>query len=75
MHESAFIQEFVQEGEQIRARKDVLKLLKARFGEEEADKFKEALDRITDLDRLEELFNLAIRTRRLSQFRKAIGPA
>jgi hypothetical protein len=64
--------EFVLEGEQIRARKDVLKALSLRFGEDQAKEFTEALDRITDLDRLDKLHELAIKARRLSQFRKEL---
>jgi hypothetical protein len=74
MHESTFIQEFVLEGEQIGARKAVLQALALRFGEEETGEFREALERITDLDRLKELHKLAIQARRLSKFRKAIAP-
>jgi hypothetical protein len=75
MHESTFIQEFVLEGEQIRARKWLLQVLGLRFGEDKAKEFKEALERITDLGRLDELHKLAIQARRLSQFRKAITPS
>jgi hypothetical protein len=73
MHESTLVQEFVLEGEQIRGRKAVLQVLALRFGEEETKEFKEALERITDLGRLEELLKQAIQARRLSQFRKAIA--
>jgi hypothetical protein len=71
MHESSLAQEFVLEGEQIRARKAVLQVLQLRFGED-AKEFTEALDRITELERLEELLTQATQARRLSQFRKAI---
>jgi hypothetical protein len=73
MHESTFAQELVLEGEQARARKFVLRALEVRFGEEQASEFAEALGRITDLTRLDELHTLAIRARRLSQFRKALA--
>lgn len=75
MHESSLAQEFVLEGEQIRARKDVRKVLLLRFGEEAAGEFTEALEHIADLDLLDNLHELAIRARRLSQFRKAISPS
>jgi hypothetical protein len=72
MDASSLFPEFVLEGEQIRARKDVFQVLSLRFGEDEAREFQEALERISDLDRLEELHRLAIKARRLSQFRKAM---
>jgi hypothetical protein len=68
------IQESVLEAEQNRARKDVLQVLALRFGEEQANEFREALGRITALERLEELHELAVQARRLSQFRKATAP-
>jgi hypothetical protein len=76
MHESSLALEFVLEGEQKGARKSVLQVLTLRFelGEDEAKELKEALERITDLDRLRELHKLAILARRLSQFRKALAP-
>jgi len=49
-------------------------VLTLRFGEEAGKEFTEALDRITDLDRLKELHKLAIKARRLSQFRKEVTP-
>jgi hypothetical protein len=72
MHESSLAQEFVLEGEQIRARKDIRKALTLRFGEDAARDFTQALERITDLDRLDKLHELAIQARRLSQFRRAM---
>jgi hypothetical protein len=72
MRESSLFPEFVLEGEQIAARRSVRQALEVRFGEEAAQDFAEALDRITDLNRLEELLKLAIKARRLSQFRKAL---
>jgi hypothetical protein len=75
MHESTLAQEFVQEGEQIRARKDILQVVAVRFGEEKTKDLAEALEHVTDLDRLAELHKQAVKTRRLSQFRKAITNA
>jgi hypothetical protein len=72
MHESSLAQEFVLEGEQNHARKTILRFLGQRFGEEEAKQFKEALEGITDLERLDELIDLASRARRLSRFRQAL---
>jgi hypothetical protein len=73
MHESSLAQEFVLEGDQIRARKAVLQLLKLRFGEEQSKEFTQTLEQITDLGRLEELLSQAYHARRLSQIRKAIS--
>lgn len=74
MQESSLFPEFVLEGEQKATREAVLEVLTLRFGEEAARDFTQALDRITDLDRLKELLKLAIKARRLSQFRKAVTP-
>ena len=73
MHESSLAQEFVLEGQQIAVRKSILQVLLLRFGEEEASEFTATLERITDLDRFDELFNLAIKARRISQFRRAMS--
>jgi hypothetical protein len=75
MHESPIAQMFVLEGEQIRARKAVRRVLTLRFGEDQANEFTEALDRITDLHRLDELLDSAIQARRLSAFRKEMTRA
>jgi hypothetical protein len=73
MHESPLALEFVLEGEQIRARKAVLQAIELRFGEKQSKEFTAALERITNLDRLEELLKQAIKARRLSQFRRMIA--
>jgi hypothetical protein len=72
MHESSLAQDFVLEGKQEGVRESVLQVLTLRFGEEEAKGFTEALERITDLERLRELLQQATRARRLSQFRRAV---
>jgi predicted transposase YdaD len=73
MRDSPFYQQLVEEGEQVRARKAVLQVLKARFGAEAAPEFEEAVNRIENFEQLEELLNLAARCRRVSQFRRAIS--
>jgi hypothetical protein len=72
MHDSPIAQMFVLEGEQIRGRKSVLQVLQLRFGDEAAKEFEEAVNRHEDLERLQELLQLAVTVRRLSQFRKAL---
>ena len=72
MRDSPLVQEFILEGEQIRARKDVLQALNIRFGEDTASEFTEQLARIEQLDQLDALHRLAIKARRISQFRTAI---
>jgi hypothetical protein len=71
-HESSLAQEFVLEGTQIGIRQAVVEALSVRFGEQKTGEFTEALARITDLARLKELHRLAIKARRLSQFRQAL---
>jgi hypothetical protein len=70
---SSLFPEFAQEGKQEGIRESVLQVLSLRFGEETAKEFTGALEHITDVDQLKELHKLAIRARRLSQFRKAIA--
>ncbi len=65
-------QEIVLEGTQIGIRQSVVDTLTVRFGEKKAGEFTEALARITEVDRLKELHRLAIKARRLSQFRRAL---
>ncbi|HYT87845.1 MAG TPA: hypothetical protein VEL76_03925, partial [Gemmataceae bacterium] len=64
-------QEVMAEGEQVRARKDVLRTLRVRFGEEAAKEFEQAINRVEHLDQLDTLLELALRSRRVSQFRRA----
>jgi len=71
MKDSAFYQEVMAEGEQVRARKDVLRTLRVRFGEEAAKEFEQAINRVEHLDQLDTLLELALRSRRVSQFRRA----
>jgi hypothetical protein len=73
MRDSPIIQEFIQEGEQLRARKDVLRVVELRFGAEAVKEFEEALNRIESLERLQQLLELAVRARRISQFRRAVS--
>ena len=75
MRESNLMPEFVLEGEQKQARKSVLQVLTLRFRlrEDEAKELKDALERITDLNRFDELLTLAFQARRLSRFQKALA--
>jgi hypothetical protein len=68
LHESAFAQELVLEG----LREAVLHVLTFRFGEEAKNESVEAISRITDGEQLKTLLELAFRSRRFSQFRKAL---
>jgi hypothetical protein len=72
MRESAFFQEVFEEGEQARARKDVLQALAISFGAEAAKEHEEAVNCLQNLEQLEELLKLAIQSRRVSQFRRAL---
>ncbi len=72
MRDSPFYQELVEEGEQLQARKDVLQVLKLRFGDEAARELEEAVNRLGNLEQLQELHKIAIQSRRISQVRKAL---
>jgi hypothetical protein len=56
---------------QIWARKDVLQVLRLRFGDEAVTEFEAAVNRLENLNQEEVLHKLAMQSRRLSQFRKA----
>jgi hypothetical protein len=75
MRGSPFFEEIAKEGEQRRARKDVLQALQLRFGPEAAQEFEAAVNRLENLEQLDELHKLAIQTRRISQFRSAFPKA
>jgi hypothetical protein len=68
---SPFYQDIVIEGEILRARFDVLKVLEIRFGSEVAQQFRDRLDRIVILTRLSDLLKAAIKARNVDQFRRA----
>jgi hypothetical protein len=79
MIESPMYQEILAEGRtegQLNTKRDdIHETLAARFGPEAATEFVEALRGIGDLDRLSDLFRLALGCRKLTEFRKAIEPA
>jgi hypothetical protein len=75
MKESKFFEEVMHEGAVVQGRKDVLHVLTDRFGEEAAAEFQGALQEVADLDRLTELLLAASKSRRISQFRRALAAA
>jgi hypothetical protein len=68
MKESPFFDELAAD---VR-RTDVLQVLEVRFGPEAAKGTEPALHEISDADRLSELHRLAVRCRRLADFRRAL---
>jgi hypothetical protein len=76
MKESKFYQEILEEGaaegDRKRARADILEVLEVRFRPERAAEFREVLQGITDRELLSELHRLAVRCRRLAEFRRAL---
>ncbi len=58
-----------------KGRKHVLRALALRFGPEAAAEFTEALNAITDDDKLDELLDLAIKARGINSFRRAFTSA
>jgi hypothetical protein len=73
MKESKFFEEVMHEGAVVTRRQDVLRALAIRFGEEAAAEFQEVLQNVADLDRLTELHDAAIKSRRITQFRRALA--
>jgi hypothetical protein len=72
MRDSPLYHEIAEEGQQIARREDILEAIKVRFGAEAVREFEEAVNRIANLEQLQELHRLAIRSRRVSQFRRAL---
>lgn len=72
MRESKFFDEIIALGRVEQGRADVLEVLELRFGPNAGDEFTQALDAITDRDKLSELHRLAIKTRSVSAFRRAL---
>jgi hypothetical protein len=75
MKESKFFEEVMHEGGLVEARKYILRTLEIRFGPEAAAGFRQALNKITDLDRLSEFHDLAIQCRRIADFRRSLEAA
>jgi predicted transposase YdaD len=76
MKESPFYQEILAEGRaegRAEARRESIRdVLTIRFGEAAAAECTPVLERIADGDRLMELLRLAIRCRRITEFRRAL---
>jgi hypothetical protein len=72
MRESPLYDIIAEEGAQQQARKDILEVLQLRFGAEARTEFEPAVTRISNLEQLDELLRLAVQSRRISQFRRAL---
>lgn len=72
MRESQFYQEIIDEGKQMGVRQSILQVLKQRFGDEAVTEFEAAVNRLENLEQLDALLKVAIKSRRRSQFRKAL---
>src|SRR5262245_12392422 len=76
MRESRFLEEVMEEGRMEGAlktkRADILQVLEIRSGAEAAAGVREPPGRITELDRLSELHAVAIGSRRIADFRRAL---
>ena len=69
---SSFFQQIADEGMVEQARKDVLRVLRLRFGEEAVSEFQEAINHMQHLEQLDALHDLAVQSRRLAAFRKGM---
>jgi hypothetical protein len=72
MRESAFMQQVAEEVKLEQAREYVLQVLRLRFGDDTVTEFKEAISHIQHLEQLNALHQLAVQSRRISQFRKGM---
>jgi hypothetical protein len=73
MRDSPLVQGFMHEAQQIERRQAIRDLLVARYGEERTRPLDDALNRITDLARLQELFRQVAQARRLTQVVRLLG--
>ena len=73
MKESPFWEEMLTEGRLEARRADIEEAIRIRFGNEAGAEVRTPLSSISDLDRLSELHRLAIRCRRISDFRRALS--
>jgi hypothetical protein len=72
MRESKFFEEVTAFGLLEGRRADIVEALDVRFGPQTGEEFKEALQSIKDADKLSELLRLAIKSRGLGPFRRAL---
>lgn len=73
MRDSPLYQEIAEEGEQKATRKAILQILRIRFGDKAVQELQPLLDRVVYLEQLEQLHKIAITSRRVSQFRRALA--
>jgi hypothetical protein len=72
MRESGFFDEIMKEGRIEERQASILQALGLRFGEDAVAEFTQAINAIRDLDRLSELLRLAIKSRGIKPFRRAL---
>ncbi len=72
MHESDLYQHWGEQAERKRALEDILRALELRLRPETARLFKPSLERIDDMQRLDELFSAAILADSADDFRKVL---
>jgi hypothetical protein len=74
MRESAFAQEWVEEGSLMTRRTDIHEILADRFGADAAEPFVAALKSIANWEALNRLFRMAYRCATLEEFEAALPP-
>jgi hypothetical protein len=75
MKDSPFYQQIQEEARVEEARAAIGDALEVRFGAEAAAEFQERLQRVEDHEQLRQLHRLAVRCRRLSEFRRTLAAA
>jgi hypothetical protein len=73
MRESPFFHIVAEEGAQQARREAVLQVLRIRFGDKAGEEFQPLLERIQHREQLQELHKIAVTSRRVSQFRRALA--
>jgi hypothetical protein len=72
MRESTLMQQVADEAKVEQAREDVLEVVRLRFGEQAVAEFSPAINKIEHMEQLKALHQLAVQSRRISQFRKGM---
>jgi hypothetical protein len=72
MRESSFFQQVADEAKVEKAREDVLEVVRVRWGEEAVSEFQQAINQMGHEEQLKSLLQLAVKSRRITQFRKGM---
>ena len=71
--ESPLVQEWMKEGSLIAGRKDILIVLRSRLKLTQTDEFASVLELVTNKERLDHLFDVALTCATIDEFRAALA--